>query len=529
MPVPVYRITFPQIHQIVTASPGERLSELLQKILPNSCEWPCGGKGTCGKCRVKIRSEKSSQSQTRLACQTYFHASAKVWLPPRFFQTSPSSQQSRILAHYYPAPEILLNSDVTQKIYALAVDIGTTTLAASLVEWTPRGGKLLATTCCPNPQAAWGLDVLSRIHFTMENQNGTQKLQNVLLKTLREMIHVLCQKRELSPKALKRISVAGNTTMEEIFLGISLESLATYPFLPSPRLKSCYTHADFPENNLFNALGLPSDAKLFLFPVIGGFVGGDITAGILFTETVFPSCSTMLLLDIGTNGEMVLTQEGKRIACATAAGPALEGCQITCGMRAESGAIFAVRRKGDSWQFRTVGGKKTVGICGSGLIDLTAELLRSGELTPDGRLEKVHAISLTKNVAVTQTDLRQLQLAVGAIRAGIQILLQKQRLVPGDLKKVCIAGGFGKSLNIRNAQRIGLLPAEIPSEKFLFLGNTSLAGALMGSGSAFHQKKTMEIVAQTECLDLSLEPAFTETFMDCMMWPEMTFEIEERP
>ncbi|MDO4584368.1 MAG: ASKHA domain-containing protein [Planctomycetia bacterium] len=516
----MYRITFPQFHRTVTASPGERLSDIIQKFLPNSWEWPCGGKGICGKCRVKIRWKKTSQPENVLACQTFLHSCAQVWLPKKGIRP----RRTKILSRYYPAPEILAHSEETAKTYAVAVDVGTTTLVASLAEWSSRGGKLLATTCRPNPQAVHGADVLSRIDFAMRNQDGTRRLREMLLKTLREMFQEIGSRKGISPADLKRLCVAGNTTMEEIFLGISPESLGTYPFLPSPRLKSRYTQADFPEKEIFVALGLAPDAEIFVFPVIGGFVGGDITAGILFTEAVFPSFSTTLLLDIGTNGEMVLTQSGKRIACATAAGPALEGGTISCGMRAETGAISAVRRKGDSWQFRTLRKGKPIGICGSGLIDLTAELLRSGELTSDGRLLHTTSIALTPNVVVTQNDLRQLQLAAGAIRAGIQILWQKQRLSPDALEKVYVAGGFGKSLNIRNAQRIGLLPAEIPAEKFLFLGNTSLAGAVMGSGSALRRNQAAQLASQTEYLDLSQEPTFTETFMDCMMWPEGTLE-----
>ncbi|MDO4575865.1 MAG: ASKHA domain-containing protein [Planctomycetia bacterium] len=484
------KIYLPQWETEREAPRGTRLSEVLYAFLGEMWSTPCGGNGTCGKCAVTWNGKEV------LSCQTRLEEDGTVLLPESVVAGGMVQKCLAVLTEFSPELGEADGSDD----YGLAVDLGTTTLAAALV----RGGQVLGTVSRMNPQARYGQNVISRIGFSLTEPNGARTLQELLLRSIKEMALELCAQAGIAFSEIGRGVFAGNTTMEETLLGLNLESLSGIPFLPSTDFQT-ETEALFP------------GMRVRLFPVMGGFVGGDITAGLLAAR---PGADT-LFLDLGTNGEMVLTLDSARLACAAAAGPALEGAEISCGMRAGFGAIESVTfdSAASEFRFHTLGDvPRPVGICGSGLIDLLALLLDGGDLTPDGRLVGGKPWELCEGISLTQADVRQLQLAIGAIRAGIQILLKKGGRRPEDLRMLAVAGGLGRSLNIRNAQRVGLLPVEVPAERIAFLGNTSLCGAILALNREALWRTSFGIAAGTTCFDLSQEPDFTDTFVACMEW-----------
>jgi uncharacterized 2Fe-2S/4Fe-4S cluster protein (DUF4445 family) len=433
-------------------------------------------------------------------------------------------------------------------VYSVAVDIGTTTLAAQLLD--VRSGGELAVASRLNPQTRYGDDVLSRILFARDNPDGLRILHETILDAVREMLVELCASAGMGREHIYEITFAGNTTMQHLLAGINPRNLGEVPFVPAVARGMLVAAAD---------LGLPIHprGRAYLFPVIGGFVGGDTVAGIVasgMTETKGPT----LLVDIGTNGEIVVWANGRLTAASTAAGPAFEGARISCGMRGSTGAIEKVVADGHL-RINVIGNVAPVGLCGSGLIDTAAELLRHGVLNCQGRLldqqsfiETLALVSCPPSpfhedlarriisedgktsfllataeesgtdrpITLTQRDFRELQLAAGAIRAGIAILLKRAGLKPSDLEEVFIAGGFGNFIRRNNAQRIGLLPHEIEHRRIRYVGNTSLAGAHLAALSLTARRQAEELARQTEHVDLSLDPAFSTAFADAMIFPE---------
>jgi uncharacterized 2Fe-2S/4Fe-4S cluster protein (DUF4445 family) len=297
--------------------------------------------------------------------------------------------------------------------------------------------------------------------------------------------------------------------MQHLFRGIDPSPLAQLPFEPSWRGGESVKASDL-------NIKINPDGVVYIFPVIGGFVGGDISAGMIAVD-LLNQPQPLLMIDIGTNGEIVLVKDNKIFAASTAAGPAFEGAGISCGMRAMSGAIEKVKYE-NKFIYNVIGNAKPIGICGSGLIDATAELLNAKLIDCTGRMTEPE-IEIAPKVRITQKDIRQMQLAVGAIRAGISIMLKKAGINSSDLKRVLVAGGFGSFIRRNHAQRIGLLPADISHEKISFIGNTSLAGAKLALLSLNARKKTEELAKQTEHIELSADFDFQNEFANAMIFP----------
>ena len=422
--------------------------------------------------------------------------------------------------------------------YAAAVDVGTTTVVCSLLDLT--SGREVRVTSRLNPQTRFGDDVLTRILYARDQANGLCELQQGIVGAVDEMIGQLCREAETVRERVYLVTVSGNTTMEQIFCGIDPSPLGEVPFVPA----------------LGHGLALPARelglhihprGRIYVLPVIGGFVGGDTVAGILATALAEFTQPT-LLIDIGTNGEIVLLADGKLRAASTAAGPAFEGARISQGMRASTGAIEKVVFDG-RLRLQVIGNTAPIGLCGSALIDAAAELLRHGILTCQGRLQTPDELPAEvpgdlarriivqgrqigfvladeeeaadgRPVVLTQRDLRELQLATGAIRAGISILLQRASLKPEDLDRVLIAGGFGNFIRRSNAQRIGLLPGGIEHRRIRYQGNTSLAGASLVALSLESRKLAEHMASHTEHVDLSFDPGFHAVFAESMIFPE---------
>jgi uncharacterized 2Fe-2S/4Fe-4S cluster protein (DUF4445 family) len=390
-----------------------------------------------------------------------------------------------------------------------------------------------------NPQVAYGDDVLSRITHAASHAEGVGQLQRVVVAEISAMIDQLCDEAGVHRECVYDLAVAGNTAMEHLFCGIDPSSLGQVPFAPA------YARGLLaPAREL--SLPIHHRGTAYVFPVVGGFVGGDVVAGLLATH-LEAQPQPALMVDVGTNGEMVLACDGRLWAASAAAGPAFEGARISCGMRAARGAIEQVSFDGDV-RCGVIGGGPPIGLCGSGLIDVVAELLNHAIVSPEGRLlppEELPdelAAPLRRRVlhggdgkvqflladraspsepplALTQRDVRELQLASGAIRAGIHILLRRAGVKTADLQSVLIAGGFGSFIRRSNAQRIGLLPADVDHHRIHYVGNTSLAGAKWSVLSTEARRRAEELARRTRLVELSMDPDFQNEFADAMIFP----------
>jgi uncharacterized 2Fe-2S/4Fe-4S cluster protein (DUF4445 family) len=413
-----------------------------------------------------------------------------------------------------------------------AFDIGTTTVVGML--WDLSTGHMLKTEAVTNPQRSYGADVISRITFCGGEPDKLKVLRDLILNGLADLAADLCAQAERSPAEIREIFVGGNTTMSHIFGGYDPYSLARAPFTPAYE-----GMLEFPAGNgLFPA---SSEAEIRVLPNIAGHVGGDITAGILATR-ILDAAGLTLLLDIGTNGEMVLARPGQALACSTAAGPAFEGATIRHGMRAATGAIETVRIRDGEVAIKTVEDAEPLGICGSGIIDAVAEMLGAGLINKKGRLasaeefEKAHpgnplACRLTESetgrafvlagtadgqpIEITQQDIREVQLAKGAIAAGIDILLDRMGKTPEDLETVLIAGAFGNYIHKESALAIGMIPP-IPVERIQSAGNTAGAGVSMALASPEEAALARKVPERVEHVELAACNDFQDRYMKAL-------------
>jgi uncharacterized 2Fe-2S/4Fe-4S cluster protein (DUF4445 family) len=421
--------------------------------------------------------------------------------------------------------------------YGIGFDIGTTTVVGYLMDLNT--GEQVGVSAALNPQSVYGADVISRLSFVIEHQDGTQKLQEKVIGTLNELIEESCSQTGVDPQQIYQVTVVGNTCMHHLFLGIDPRSIAPSPFVPV---------ATAPLSLKAQELGLNVHprAPVHTLPNVAGYVGADIVGGVLATG-LYQDGELKLFIDIGTNGEIVLGSWERLLACATAAGPAFEGARISCGMRAASGAIDQVYFDSDV-HCTTIEGARPRGLCGSGLLDAVAEMLKVGVIEPSGRILEPEATGslateqikrrivagengprfiLTQAeesahgqpVCITQRDVRELQLAKGAIFTGIQLLEKELGIEDKDLAEVLLAGAFGNYLRRESALRTGLLPS-LPSEKVRSVGNAAGEGAKIALISARLREKAAEIAQRIEYVELSGRGDFMQAFADNMFFPE---------
>ncbi len=425
--------------------------------------------------------------------------------------------------------------DTTGRCHGAAFDIGTTTVVGSLLDLVT--GREVAIDSAMNSQVRFGDDVLSRIELGSDPA-GLEELRTEILKTVGSILGRLCEQARVGREEIYEITFAGNTTMQHLLCGIDPAQLGCVPFVPAYGRSLIIPAADL-------GIAIHPRAQAVVFPVIGGFVGGDTVAGMVSTR-LGEGQGPELMVDIGTNGEIVLAVEDKLWASSTAAGPAFEGARISCGMRATAGAIEKVVFD-DGIHYSVIGHVEPVGLCGSGLVDLTAELLRSGLVNsvgrmlppdelPDGAGEALARRAVldggqpafvlaeptddSPGVVLRQKDIRELQLATGAIRAGITILLKQAGLSVGDLKRVLIAGGFGSFIRRNNAQRIGLLPPGIDHSRIHYVGNASLAGAKWALVSTNARNRGEHLARLARHVELSRDTDFQMEFAEAMIFPD---------
>lgn len=486
-------ITFTNSGQSISVSDGTSILEAARQ-LGLTVNAPCGGNGTCGKCRVTVNGREV------LACQTKVHSDIAVSLPQK--------EKTEILTS---SASIDLPVDPICPGHLIAFDIGTTTVVCYLLS---PGGKELAAESMLNPQSSYGADVITRIQRALAGE--MEALTQVIRQGMGTLIQNCCTRASISPEEIGVISVVGNPCMQQLFLGIRPENLAAVPF--APVLKEAKVE------NAAYIFPMCKKAVLLTIPDISGYVGAD-TMGCVLATGMYESQETTLMVDIGTNGEMVLAHNGRMTACSTAAGPALEGANIRFGMRGAEGAIDHVWIEDGEIHYSVIGCGEAVGICGSGIIDAIAVLLDLKLLNKRGRIQSAteldgqRIIRLTDTVYLTQEDIRQVQMAKGAIAAGIHLMCAKLAISPAEIHHMILAGAFGSYMNPESACRIGLLPQELQG-KISAGGNLAGAGSKMTAVNKEQLSLAQHLLSRIEFLELADLPAFQKTFARCMGFVE---------
>jgi uncharacterized 2Fe-2S/4Fe-4S cluster protein (DUF4445 family) len=484
----------------------------LQEILfTEGVEFPCGGKGICKGCRIRILEGTLSVSQEdrqeltaeeiedgwRLACRAAAISDLKIELA----QWEASILEDHSAFHF-----------VAQEGYGIAVDLGTTTIVAQLVSM--KTGEVLGVKSALNEQAKHGADIMSRVGFAVAEQ-GRERLVGIVRKQLGGLIAELLCGHAAAAEAISGVVIVGNAVMHHLFCDLNLEPLSHFPF-ESPSLGM----ETFRASDL--GWALPADPQVVFLPCLGGFVGSDILAGLLATR-IPESESLVALVDLGTNAEIVVGTRERMLCASTAAGPAFEGAGISAGMRAATGAISEVRIENGTLHCHVLGNGPPRGICGSGLVDAAATGLELGLVLPSGRFSSGPTLPLTGPVGLIQTDIRQLQLAKGAIAAGLRILLLQWGATIDDLSRVYLAGAFGNYINRTSARRIGLLP--FPTEKVVPSGNTALLGAKLALFALKeHGGAYPDLVKRVQHVSLHEDERFQEMYVEEMSFPAATIK-----
>ncbi len=586
-------------------SPGTTILEILNEKESAHVYTPCGGKGTCGKCKVIARGKlspisegekkKLSQSEQekgfRLACTAKIEGNCSVTLeeetsmvqiqeggvefdidlaPPvkksPLFLDKPCLEDqtddfARIkeglgkselrgdlsllrdlpekvrekdyqLTAVYTEEELIEveAGDSSEKNYGVAIDIGTTTVVAYLMDLTT--GKRMGVNSGLNSQKRFGQDVISRIQHTIEKKEGLKECQSAIIEQLDRMIEKVCETSNVEKSAVYSVTIAGNTTMMHLVAGLPPKYIATVPFIPAAKETLRVKASDL-------GLHLARGTQVFLLPSISGYIGADIVAGVLASK-LHRDEPTALLIDIGTNGEIVLGNKEGIVSCSTAAGPAFEGATIRHGVGGIAGAINTISLNTDV-SYTTIGDLPPVGICGSGIVDGMAQLLEKGIIDASGRMlgedevpeetKKLFKDRITRvddrpafllasaeetengePIYLTQSDVREVQLAKASFAAGISTLIQHTSRTKDDIDVLYIAGGFGSYIDKHNAAVIGLIPPEMEA-KIKVIGNAAGSGAIMALASEQELKECNTIIDMAEYVELSSSPSFQDEYM----------------
>lgn len=512
-----HRIVFLPEHAELIVPHGTLVSEAAKQA-GFFLDAPCGGNGTCKKCAVCL--ERNGEKKHVLACQTRIETDCTV---SRISDTTLRSlnEGRERKASFSPYPSI----DRSRKNASFAAfDLGTTTIVCYLLD--ARTGEQISACGMQNPQATYGADVIARANYAIES-GAPFALQNCAVRALNNLLARACAECGREPADVSLVSLVGNTVMHHLLLGYPLERLVRAPYEPF-RAEQQILFA--------NALGLQTqeNAPLLLAPVIGGFVGADMVA--CLSATAFDQLDRpALLLDIGTNGEIALTNGSRRACCSTAAGPAFEGATISCGMRAVSGAIDHVWLEDGVFCFSTIDQSDALGLCGSGLIELCALLSNSdfiGEsgkfnaasplgdrlLTLDDGMQAFLVAEGAARVLLTQKDVRELQLGKAAMRAGVEVLLDALSLRAEQIAYTFLAGAFGNHLSAEALCDIGLLPRALLGS-VLSIGNAAGEGAKLYARNFPLFEESESLARETEYIELTRSKSFTDYYVDAMAFP----------
>ena len=445
---------------------------------------PCGGKGTCGKCRIHVKDEG-----VVTAC-TYFPAYDMEIILPGEREAQILVAQSEYLEEYPLNIEEI--KQLTNNPHGVAIDIGTTSIVFYHVNLI--SGKVLKIRSILNPQAAYGSDIISRINYCQTNEDGLHKLQKTILQAINNELTYFQKNAEIRKTDIVQLLIVGNNTMLHLLLGEDPVTIALAPFIPK------FTNEQIKTGE---SLGLSThpEAEIKTLPSISAYVGADIVSGIAVLKPDSEK-RNFLYVDVGTNGEIGLITPNQIFACATAAGPAFEGANISCGMGAVEGAISMFTKIGELY---TIGDAKPIGVCGSGIIDVVSYLLDNHLMDETGLLQEPFIIANNTpdgKIEISQEDIREIQLAKSAIFSGIKVLLKKAGLTFNDIHALYLAGGFGNYMNIESAVNIGLLPGEI-KDRTVAVGNSAGAGAIQALRSIDFEKRIKTILSISEYIELS--------------------------
>ncbi len=475
-----------------------RGGSLVSGLAAHGFEFPCGGTGECGGCQVRVLSGSLSVTEADSAALTPDQL-AKGWR----LACQARAEEPVVLECGQWHMEILADKEVSSAQLQskankkIAIDLGTTTIAAQLLDAAT--GDVLGVETALNPQAAFGSDVMSRIRAALEGQNLTTPIR----AALGQLVARLTRDRA---SQVDEVLLVGNTVMHHLFSGLDVEPLSHVPFQSPHLAEQCFTARDL-------GWDLPSDCVIRFARCIGGFVGSDILAGIAASGIALGD-DLSALVDLGTNGEIAIGNRHGIVCASTAAGPAFEAGAIRMGMRAVTGAIAYVSLENGALRPTVLGDVAPRGICGSGLVDAVAAGLRSASILSNGRIADGSKIfPIAPPVVLYQSDIRELQLAKGAIAAGFRLLLKRRGAQARSLRAIHLAGAFGNYVQIESALRIGLL--EAPHALIHAAGNTALRGAKM---LLLADEPPLPPI---EHISLAADPAFQHEFAACMSFPEL--------
>jgi uncharacterized 2Fe-2S/4Fe-4S cluster protein (DUF4445 family) len=611
MPKNLIKIVFQPDEKQIKVSAGTRLLDAAEQA-EVYLDTPCSGKGSCGKCRVRLEpvipeetkigreyfSEQEWHQGWRLACQTTVTHDMVVHIPESLRKFAHKILESGIKVDVTPEPNIrkyflildppnlarqksdweilteklpqvlspqqdlailsqlpqrlraaqyqvtvtitasgkiieIESGNTTTQCYGIAFDIGTTTVVGTLLDLNT--GKELAVSAELNAQSVFGAEVISRIQFAMQELHGTKKLHQKIIEVINRIIAILCRKAKIKKEYIYEITMVGNTTMQHLFLNLSPATLGTLPYVP------IFKYGLEISARELNIYAVHSRALVHVLPNIAGFVGAD-TVGVILATDAPRSTPMRLIIDLGTNSEIVLGNKNKLVCCSAAAGPAFEAAHIEQGMRAAGGAIDHVWFEAGVIRISTIDNLPPRGICGTGIIDAVAVLVTLGIIDSSGRMvnrdeldEKISVrikeqiiensagnkfiLCEPKNIELTQKDIREVQLAKGAIATGIQILKQELNITDDQIDEILLAGAFGHYILPESVMAIGLIPKTL-STKIIPIGNAASTGAKLALISLPKREEAFLIAKNTGHLELAVQPEFESRFADALLFPD---------
>jgi len=484
----------------------ERGTPLRDVLFAFGVEFPCGGRGRCKACRIRILEGSSPASDGQAAILGPDELAAGWRLACRARALS----DLKLEINQWESP-VLSDDSVFQfkprRGLGIAVDLGTTTLVAQLVDLA--AGKVLGVRTGLNPQAAFGSDVMSRVQVALDDP-GLARLSAMIRAEIGDLVAGLTAAGPESAE-VGEISIVGNTAMHHLFCAIDVRPLAYFPFEPRETGQRIFQRREL-------GWRVPGEPRIRFLPCVGGFVGSDILAGVLATG-MHRSRDLVGLIDLGTNGEVVFGNADRIVCASTAAGPAFEGARIRMGMRAATGAVAEVSDTPDGLRCRVLGGAAPRGICGSGLVDAVAVGLEKGVIKENGRFAAGrNEWILCPPVSLCQSDISELQLAKGAIAAAARLLLRRLGAGPRDVARVFLAGAFGNYVDRGSARKIGLI--EFDEDRVRSSGNTALLGAKLSLFDPGGEETQIDSLrSRIEHVQLSSEPLFEDMFVECMAFP----------
>lgn len=470
-------------------------------------ETPCNGNGSCGKCKIKVKEFNSYEYEERLACTTKALNDLEIKL----------IDKNTVLKTIYSelSEDTYINNKskkLKNEAFGIAIDIGTTGISIYLINTNT--GEITNKKSILNPQTQYGGDVLSRISYSLNNPEGKKILQKVIIDSINEIIFKLVKNEQQIDKIYK-VAVSANTVMLHMLLGLDVYSMARTPYRPKILNK-----LDVEAKKL--GININGEGIITILPSASAYLGADIISGAIATKFNSKRHNSVLI-DIGTNGEILVISKGKIVGTSAAAGPAFEGMNIECGCRAEPGAINTFEIINDKIKFTTIYNEQVKGICGSGLIDIVSELIINRVILKSGRLNnkldsklayriKDKKFYITDDIYLSQKDIRQVQLAKGAIATGLNMLLEEVNLSIKDIEEIIIAGAFGYHLNPENIKMIGIIPKGFTGN-INFVGNSSIEGAKLALINKKSLNEMIKLKDKVKVLELSLEEDFQDLFV----------------